>query len=74
VYSYGDCLVICNNWNYDQDKEITPKDQSQFTLTESLHGREILCSTSFSIGNRKHFIITGSEDSFLKVSEYDSLD
>lgn len=53
AYSYGDCIVICNNWLFkDQiaDLEVQGSIENQFTLKDSLHGREILAACSFRVG------------------------
>ena len=67
-YSNGDVLHICNNWVSDSSGDEV--NDQQFTLVESLHGREILAACGFGIADDKVIILTGSEDSFLKVNEY----
>ncbi|CDW88527.1 wd40 repeat domain-containing protein [Stylonychia lemnae] len=69
AYSFGDCLVLCNNWLYSSEEEQKVV-QSQYTIRECFHGREILCASGFSLKSDKKIILTGGEDSFLKISEY----
>eukprot|EP00347_Sterkiella_histriomuscorum_P019530 403341280 len=72
AYSFGDCLTLCNNWLFSNDLEHQIPVENQFTIKDSLHGREILAACGFSLSQNKSIVLTGSEDSFLKVSEYDS--
>lgn len=67
AYSFGDCLTVCNNWLSHSD---IIEDECQFTIQDSLHGREILTVCGFDIGDNKTMILTGSEDTYFKVSEY----
>jgi hypothetical protein len=53
-----------------QQPDLLFKEQ-QFSLQESLHGREILAATSISYGEDKRLVITGSEDTYLRVSTFD---
>ena len=47
--------------------------EDQFTIQDCLHGREILVSLGFGMSDKRMMILTGSEDTFLKVSEYSDL-
>jgi hypothetical protein len=59
---------MINNWTqFDTQQE---ESTQQFNLKDSLHGREILCTTAFQAKDQDLIILTGSEDTFLKVSYY----
>jgi hypothetical protein len=53
-----------------QQPDLLIKEQ-QFSLQESLHGREILAATSINYGEDQRLVITGSEDTYLRVSTFD---
>lgn len=66
TYAFGDQLVVHNNWtNCEEERE------QSYSLEESLHGREILSVTAVKLNNGKSLVLTGSEDSYLKVCEFD---
>ena len=44
--------------------------EDQATIKESLHGREILAAASIKVSDHETLIVTGSEDTYLKVSLY----
>ena len=44
--------------------------EQSFALEDSLHGREILAVQAIKLHNGKHLVVTGSEDTYLKVCEY----
>ena len=46
--------------------------EDQATIKESLHGREILAATSIRASDDQTLIITGSEDTYLKVCLFDN--
>ena len=66
AYAFGDKIVIQDNWQVDKQNE--HREQS-YALEESLHGREILAVQSILLKSGKHLVITGSEDTYLKVCE-----
>ena len=45
--------------------------EESYALEESLHGREILGVQALRLLNGRDLIITGSEDTYIKVSEFD---
>jgi len=75
AYSHADLLTICNNW-FDQESDLDDtkidNSHSPVTIKESLHGREILAVSGLSISSdhNQSMILTGSEDTFLKLSLY----
>lgn len=68
-YSQADQLTIINNWSLF-DTQDAEEGSQQFNLKDSLHGREILCTTAFQAMDQDLIILTGSEDTFLKVSYF----
>ena len=64
AYAFGDQLVVQNNWETKENQE-----EQSFALEESLHGREILAVTAIRTQLGKTLVFTGSEDTYVKVSE-----
>ena len=56
--------MICDEWT------VAPEDitEGQATIKQSLHGREILAATSIGVTPTESLVVTGSEDTYLKVS------
>jgi hypothetical protein len=52
-------------------QEAEAQASSQFTLRDPLHGREILAACAIKGENSTTIVITGSEDTVLKVSRYE---
>ena len=70
AYAFGDRLHIHETWSQMAEQpELILKEQ-QYSLEESLHGREILAATSISLGESNRLVITGSEDTYLRVSNF----
>ena len=73
AYAFGDRLVVHNNWvNDNENAGASHVLEKQFALEESLHGREILSVCSLNLDDGKKLIITGSEDTYVKASEFDA--
>jgi len=69
AYAFGDKLVVHDNWVHDGALQQMEEDNS-FALEDSLHGREILAASVIGLVNGKELVVTGSEDTFIKASEY----
>jgi hypothetical protein len=70
AYAFGDRLVVHNNWINENDTLTNFDHEKQFSLEESLHGREILAACSLTLHSGRKLVITGCEDTFIKASEY----
>ena len=46
------------------------EEEQSFALEDSLHGREILAASVIGLVNGNELVVTGSEDTFIKASEY----
>jgi hypothetical protein len=69
AYAFGDKLVVHDSWVHDGALQQMEEEQS-FALEDSLHGREILAASVIGLANGKELVVTGSEDTFIKASEY----
>ena len=73
AYSFGDRIHVHETWwQMTMSPDLFLKEQ-QFALEESLHGKEILAATAISLNDQQRLIITGSEDTYIKVSVYNMM-
>ena len=57
--------MISDEWTMAADSQLI---EGQATIKQSLHGREILAATSLQVSAQEVLLVTGSEDTYLKVS------
>lgn len=70
AYAFADKLVVQDNWNQLHfNAAANGGGEQSFALEDSLHGREILAVLAIRLMSGKHLVVTGSEDTYIKVSE-----